>query len=453
MSLFRAGAALNVLVLWAGQKASADALGPILSEKTPTDVDVQIITRSQGINRFSEMSQSAIDASDCILMIAADEDWPAAQSARGEWEYFCDLGRHAQKRESQWRWIKTAGRPCPRYPSAGTRMLSVRDPVAPTDRELANILDFIEDERARKAGTPRSIPLNAETVGYPSARLAATLWLILLNESSWDLDEEGGNFLIRNGTLTEGLKYLKALHSIHAGLGAVIRDPLEQLVNLGPEIRTDPNRARAALKDLARSHQLWLEANLQDCIGQGLLPALHAFGRRLELMPASEHERRFVAAASERLQAILSQSEDLQHDDARQPGIWWLLGYSKLLDRIKVQARGFLLDGEALAIVRSEAPGERIAQLRETFDHALRLHASTLELTLAVLTLFSFLHAHRSVPVESLEIDDIGHVLDQVREDWDACPVTDRVVNWSNKLIRDHLAAVEEYEDALHATV
>src|SRR6516225_9067166 len=66
-------------------------------------------------------------------MIAAQDDWnDSVDSAITEFEYFKSQVRDRIKRRNQFRFVRIAGRACPKYGDAGRRPLSFQNPESPT---------------------------------------------------------------------------------------------------------------------------------------------------------------------------------------------------------------------------------------------------------------------------------------------------------------------------------
>ena len=325
-------------------------------------------------------------------------------------------------------------------------------------------MDYFEEVERLKAGTPRTLPLSAASLEKPTGLLAATLWLITLDENVWTVDGDDEEiFVIPPRAVTGGLKHLKALHSIFTGLGAVLRDPMQKIValELSP---MNIQRVKATLWDTLRRfappHSKLLDVTLRDCISNGLLPTLNALYRRMDSIPSSNDEQTFLAAAIERLKAILAGRDTGDDDLWDLSGSSWVNNYQKCLDLIQNPSRGFLLDGEAARLAAPEEGPAALgttwlrSTLAETLADAIDFHLAVLNFSFLVVVLFSFLHGHRQAIVSSLiPREGVEDAIIQIVHDWNDGAVTDAVVKSSNKLILDHLGALEHYEDGVHVTV
>jgi hypothetical protein len=445
---------LKVLLLWArarGREAAHQLREQLLVAAGDIGIEIRTILDAEDHDQFETKSQADIEAADCCLMLATEADWPLAQAAKREYYFYEQLVGVNGRRSDAFRFVKFGRHPLPKFHAWGGRHMSAQDPKALTVEERTRFRKFFQSEAEIKAGAPPKVPLTAEMIEKPDALLAATLWMINLDNSIWEIEEATNTFKIPKNALTGGLKYLKALHSIHAGLGNTLQVVMTQLSRRSPSPdELQPDRARTQLKDvlapLLIGEHSRVEEHLHDCVGQGLIPALVAFRRRLESIPGAEADRIFLSACQERLDALLNHRHPELSDTAKQSASWWLHRYEVLIDYVDQPSFEFILDDSAAKLFAGKPSGNALA-LKETAKHARRLHVATLRLTFMVLAIFSFLQSHRNHPVEALEVEKMDMIILQLMQDWSKYRPTDHVVSSSNDLIRDHLAALEEYEE------
>ena len=455
MTLFQPDTTLKILILWAGakRKPSALAIRDGLRSKAIAGYEFCIITEDHSDPRYGRLSEQAINAADCILMIAAEVDWQSHDSAIRERDYFNTLVRSQTKTHNQFSFVRIAKEEPPKYENAGMRTLSFSNPEALTDIEINNTLDYFIAVKEGKA--PIYIELSSATLLAPGGLLTATLWLATFDDEVLH-SSIGPRNKPSSRSFVEALRRLKALHSVHSGLGAMIKGPIAALQQDLPPGVCDISRLRKQIVnalDVYRSPQSSaLNDALADCIYFGLLPTLRLLAQRLSAMPSHSKELLFLEAAMERLSAILDDRRELESDTARYDGPWWVEQYACCLDLVQTRFEVLASDVDISGLVHPQLTSplaER--QFCETLKIAKNLLAATVQWTFSVLVVFSFLHVHRPAKVENFVPNNVGDAVEQLISDWRHNGLTDAVVNWSNQMILRLLAVAEDDEDAIHA--
>lgn len=460
MALFQSTSTLKILILWAGAKRKAWALEirDVLRNSAPPKYDFRIITEDHSDSRYDELSEAAIDAADCVLLIAAHDDWKDSDSAIREYEYFNTLTRERKKTPNQFRFVRVNREQPPKYANGGKRPLSFADPKAVSQHEINNALDYF-DTIERSIGTlgdaPLRIDLTKEMLLSQNGLLIATIWAVTLDDEVFQ-NTPATDVQAPQRNLIGALRRLKALHSIHSGIGAMIRDPISAFSSKDfPAGLYDIERLRKPLFNTLQTYKSPNESSLNDalddCIRFGILPTLELFARRLNALPNCLKAREFVEAAIGRLNTIPDERRTIldveQHD-----GHWWIDRYYECQDFVDTKFNVIVSDEDISELLRPNPRSDLgVRELSETLIDAKNLLAATVLWAFTMLVVFSFLRAHRPACDEDLQPESAVALVEQLVEDWRRISLVDAVVKRSNQMILRLLAAARDDESLTHA--
>jgi hypothetical protein len=449
--LFAEHAGLKVLILWAAQPHNAEALRKALVAVAPEAYDTKVILQSQREEAFERASKLALDDADCMLMVAAEKDWDTSPSAVQEWYYFRTLVKLRMKRPDQFKFVEIARQPCPVFAvGLQRRPLRFLDPNNPSDKEVGELLSYLSIQAKRKLEEPTMI-VSPELVERPGGVLCATHWIVTFDDVALGPPGADVNAEAAKTSLPRALKYLKSLHSVHSGLGALLQEPMAAIFKLPP---TPKSYSYARVRDAVAAIRRHREPNpdllrdeLADCIGDGLLPYLNAMAHRVAQLPRFAANGDFIHAAIERLEAILADADELEAGSNARSGTWWVDAYGRSLDLVQTRFAELVSDdGLALLSGRVDLDGP-ISEVKKTLAAAKSLNISALQLTFVVIVLFSFVHAHRASTLDKLTPPGLENAVWQIREDWKHGAPSDTVVKWSNRIILSYLAALEKNKE------
>lgn len=467
MTLFQSSATLKILILWAGAKRNAWALDirDGLRTKVPVGYDIRVITEDYDDPCYDERSEHAINEADCVLMIAAELDWKEFDSARREYQYFNTLTRARKKvgvkKRNQFRFVRVQGEEPPVYASSGDQPLSFSNPKDVTTDEINTALEYFRAVKRiidTAGDPPPRIELSTATLSKPGGLLVGTLWIATFDYRVFQLTPTDGS-QASSRSLVGALRHLKALHSVHSGLGAMIKEPIAALKQDLPSGICDITRLRREIvnsldpyRSPHNSNSLDLNDALTDCIEVGLLPTLRQLEQRLSALGVHNRELEFVEAAIERLCAILDHRNELTPDTERCDGHWWVQHYELCRDLVQTRFEVLASDVDISSLVYVQ-PTSSIEerQFSEALKVAKNLLTATVQWTFSVLVVFSFLHVHRPAMVEDLVPNKIEDALEQLISDWRYNGPTDAVVKRSNEMILCLLAAVADVGGAQSA--
>lgn len=449
--LFAENADLKVLILWAAQRRNAEALREALVAVAPDGYDIKVILQSQREEAYEKASKLALEEADCMLMLAAEKDWETSASAVQEWNYFRTLVKINAKRPDQFKFVEIARHHCPTFAvGLQRRPLRFRDPANVSEKEVGDVLSYLAVQVRRKREEPTMI-LSPELVERSGGVLSATHWIVTFDETALSGRDANRDPEPHRTSLPNALRYLKSLHSVHSGLGALIQEPMAAIFKLPPTPKSHSYaKIREAVAPIRRRREPnpdLLREELADCIGMGLLPYLNALAHRVAQLPRYAQNGEFIHAAIERLEAILADDDELETHSNDRSGGWWVEAYSRSLDLVQIRFAELASDdGLALLSARGDLEGP-VADVRKMLAAAKSLHISALQMTFLVVVLFSFVHAQRPSTLGELIPPDIEDAIAQMREDWKHGAPTDSIVKWSNRLILSYLAALDLDEE------
>lgn len=292
--------------------------------------------------------------------------------------------------------------------------------------------------------------ITPDLLDRPNGLYAATLWMVTFDEGVFERAAISNDGSITVSHFTEGLRYLKSLHSVHSLLGPKIASVMDDFTSQreSGELFTleEMRKLTRSLRKQNPGYQKSLRVALDDCIKRGLIPFLEALSARVAALKIDRSLDEFFVLAVQRLRAIEIVKGDLPKDPQGIDGQWWVDAYTAALQLVEDRFDELVSD-EGLAHIDLDHPSHgKMAEFATAVEEARCLHQFGLQLAFLVIVLFSFVQAHRGSPLDGLAPDKIGDALEQIYEHWnDGMPI-EQVVKWSNNLILRHIAAVEDVQ-------
>lgn len=447
---FQPSGKVKVLVLWASLGDAARQLVEELKREFAGVCDIRTIHEYLNHEpRFDAVSRMAIDEADLIMMLAHEETWKKSSYALQEYDYYKAVLRAGSKTSNQFRFVKVGEKPCPDFEAAGLDQMTFGD---------AFELTVAEKEKFRGwFGSVKSIPLEKfpphfrpeELRPVSRASIGALLWILGFDRMLWSpdqLDKASLETLVKT-TLTQNLRSLKAVHTVHSTIGLTIEDLLKDLSqNLAPMSREMLVAKRQQLanafdaREGERYHDVFYP-QLQKCIGEGLRPHLVAIEKRLGEMGKTGLDRAFVQSALAALSTIDLGTPHVPF--ILKNGSEWDEAYRLCRDAVSDKDSGFLIQPETYAAIFDASPKSDASVFwRSALTNSMNYYGSLIDFTYVLVVLFSFLHIHKA----SLTIEQIPGADSLILEKLSGqrrcgVGVVDSVVKWSNNLIINHIEA------------